>query len=159
MPTDERPILLCYDGSENAKEAIRHAAEVFPGRRAIVLYVWQPASSALLHELIARYDDCPETPVRIDATHADADRIAAEGAELARRQGFRDVEAQTERCEGGAWIAIGRVAQAGDVTDVIIGLTGHSQGEAGAAGSVALSVVNRCRRPVLVVPPRASACG
>lgn len=152
---DESPILLCYDGSENAKDAIRHAATVFPGRRAIVLFVWQPATSALLDELIAEHDDLGATTARVDAATADAaERIAAEGAGLAREHGFEEVEAQTQRCEGGVWIAIGRAAQSADSPDVVIGLTGHSQDRTGAAGSVALSVVNRCRRPVLVVPPR-----
>ena len=54
MTSAGRPILLCYDRSDNAKEAIRHAATVFPGRRAVVLFVWQPASSSLLNERGAR---------------------------------------------------------------------------------------------------------
>ena len=153
-----RPILLGYDGSDNAKDAIRHAATVFAGRRAIVLFVWQPATSALLNDLIARHDDLDATTARVEAAHADAaDEVATEGAKLARKHGFGDVEAKADRCEGGVWIAIGRVAHAADVSDVVIGLTGHSQGRAGAAGSVALSIVNRCRRPVLVVPPSESA--
>ena len=158
MTTEERPILLCYDGSENAKEAVRHAAAVFPGRGAVVLFVWQPASSALLNRLIARHDDLHETTARVDAANADAaEQIADEGARLAREHGFRSVETKIERCEGGAWMAIAHAAQSADVTDVVIGLIGHSQDRAGAPGSVALSVVNRCRRPVLVVPPREAA--
>lgn len=157
MTSEGRPILLCYDRSDNAKEAIRHAATVFPGRRAVVLFVWQPASSSLLNEVFPRHDDLQATTARVDAANVDAaEQIANEGARVASEQGFSRVEPRVERCEGGAWIAIGRAAHSADVTDVIIGLTGHSREGTGAPGSVALSVVNRCRRPVLVVPPRDS---
>src|ERR1700675_1102159 len=40
-----KPILLCYDGSEGARHAIETAGELFPERRAIVLYVWSPVAT------------------------------------------------------------------------------------------------------------------
>ena len=36
------PLLLCYDGSEDARHAIHRAGELFMGRRALVVTVWQP---------------------------------------------------------------------------------------------------------------------
>ena len=35
------PLILCYDGSEGARDAIQHAGGLFPGRRALVVTVWQ----------------------------------------------------------------------------------------------------------------------
>ncbi|HVC85659.1 MAG TPA: hypothetical protein VNC12_10450 [Solirubrobacteraceae bacterium] len=36
------PLLLCFDGSETAAQAIRHAAALLPGREAVVLTVAIP---------------------------------------------------------------------------------------------------------------------
>src|SRR5918994_1464992 len=41
--TADGPLLLCYDGSEDAKHAIEHAGRVLGGRDALVVTVWQPA--------------------------------------------------------------------------------------------------------------------
>ena len=40
--TADGPLLLCYDGSEDAKHAIERAGELFHGRHALVVTVWQP---------------------------------------------------------------------------------------------------------------------
>jgi hypothetical protein len=40
------PILLCYDRSAGARRAIETAAELFPGRKAIVLHIWRPIAIA-----------------------------------------------------------------------------------------------------------------
>ena len=36
------PLLLCFDGSEDARRAIERAGALFAGRRALVVTVWQP---------------------------------------------------------------------------------------------------------------------
>ena len=38
------PLLLCYDGSEDARRAIERAGAIHAGRRALVVTVWQPAA-------------------------------------------------------------------------------------------------------------------
>src|SRR4051794_27620580 len=40
--TADGPLLLCYDGSEDARHAIEHAGHVLGGRDALVVTVWQP---------------------------------------------------------------------------------------------------------------------
>src|SRR3954451_20531709 len=35
------PLLVCYDGSDDAKYAIETAATLFPGSRALVVSIWQ----------------------------------------------------------------------------------------------------------------------
>src|SRR4051795_10190704 len=57
--TADGPLLLCYDGSEDAKHAIEHAGRVLGGRDALVVTVWQPTpalgnSAADLGERVAR---------------------------------------------------------------------------------------------------------
>ena len=40
-PPADGPLLLCYDGSEDAKHAIEHAGRLLGGRDALVVTVWQ----------------------------------------------------------------------------------------------------------------------
>ena len=46
---DEReaghPVLLCFDGSDDAAAAIAQAAELLASRRAVVLTVWEPVAT------------------------------------------------------------------------------------------------------------------
>ena len=35
-------ILIAYDGSDDAKAAIEHAASLLPGQPALVVTVWEP---------------------------------------------------------------------------------------------------------------------
>lgn len=42
-------ILICYDGSADARSAVEHAAELFRDKPATVLTVWQPFA-----EVVAR---------------------------------------------------------------------------------------------------------
>jgi hypothetical protein len=47
MITDsDSPMLICYDGSENAKYAAERARAPLGGRRAVVVTVWQPTAHA-----------------------------------------------------------------------------------------------------------------
>jgi len=47
--TDDReaghPVLLCFDGSDDAATAITQAAELLAPRRAVVLTVWEPVAT------------------------------------------------------------------------------------------------------------------
>ena len=36
------PVLIAYDGSEVSRAAVRHAAELFAGRPAVLATVWEP---------------------------------------------------------------------------------------------------------------------
>ncbi len=60
------PILICYDGSTNSRQAIARAAELFPDRPALVLHVWEslkdvasvppvPASPGCSREALTRW--------------------------------------------------------------------------------------------------------
>jgi hypothetical protein len=41
MPSGEAPILIAYDGSDNAKHAIAVAGEALAARPALVVTVWE----------------------------------------------------------------------------------------------------------------------
>ena len=41
---ENRPILICYDRSEDSRRAIVVAGSLFAGRKAIVLHAWSPTA-------------------------------------------------------------------------------------------------------------------
>ncbi|MCW2924617.1 MAG: hypothetical protein JWM98_2021, partial [Thermoleophilia bacterium] len=41
-------MLICYDGSDTAKEAIERTAQLHPGAQVAVLSVWQPMQAFVL---------------------------------------------------------------------------------------------------------------
>src|SRR3954447_14505581 len=82
-----RPLLLCYDGSQDAKRAISRAAELFAARSAVVIAVWQPVSALVAYGwagVSALGDDSGLD----DASQQATSRLADEGAELARAAGL-----------------------------------------------------------------------
>jgi Universal stress protein UspA and related nucleotide-binding proteins len=149
----DRPVLLCYDGSPDAAEAIEQAGELIGGGPALVLYVWLPPSALMLAgKMVA--DNHPLAPAiqEFDAAAAkDAERTVAEGAELASRAGF-EATPLTERAGHGTWRAIVKIADEHDARAVVVGSHGRSAAASAVLGSVSHGVVNHCRRPVVVAP-------
>jgi hypothetical protein len=78
----DKPLLLCYDGSENAKHAIREAAALLAPRRAVVLTVWQDA--AAIPSLAWAAAALPDLEDVFAAARDGAMRMAEEGAGIAR---------------------------------------------------------------------------
>lgn len=147
------PILVCYDGSDDAKQAVGRAAGLFPGHRAIVLHVWEPLKDAasvppvpgLYGMLESGLDEMDRAGVEISA------RIAAEGAEQARAAGL-DAEPLSVSAPGRTWRNILGVARERDVHAIVMGQRGIGGAERALLGSVSTAVVHHADRPVVVVP-------
>lgn len=151
--SEGRPVLLCYDASPDAAEAIERAGELLGGGQAVVLNVWLPPSALMLAGRIVA-DDHPLAPAIKEfdaAAGSEAERVAAEGVEIAAKAGFHATPA-TERAGRGIWRAIIKVADERDARAVIVGSHGRSAAASAVLGSVSHGVVNHCQRPVLVAP-------
>ena len=87
MSTSRPPILICYDGSPGAKQALDAAGTLCTGQTAIVLHVWsgQAAERAVHYPVEAVRRELIEE-VR-SAARRDATAIAAEGTRRALRAG------------------------------------------------------------------------
>ncbi len=82
------PVLFAYDGSELAAFAIEQAGrELATGREALVLCVWQPADVGFVLTAERRFDADQASQVQ-----AAAEDVAARGATLAEKAGFRSQE-------------------------------------------------------------------
>ena len=151
------PILIGYDGSDTARRAVREAAELFGSRRALVVTVWEPG---LAYEASAMTADPtglgpePVDPAAArevdDASQAHADRVAKEGAELAKSLGLR-AEAMSVANARKVSDAIVELTRDRSVAAVVVGSRGLSGLRARLEGSTSNAVAKHASCPVLLV--------
>lgn len=152
--TTTNPIVIAYDGSDDARAAIDEAAVTLAGSDSIVLYVRQPLESVAAH--LEGYDGVEDVlQIEEGGRHA-AERLAVEGAEYARRRGLRAEPRVANSTESVAH-AILAVADEVDAALIVLGSRGRRGLKSVLLGSVSHHVVQHARRPVLVTPAAALA--
>ena len=140
-------LLLCYDGSDQASEAIGFAAALFPrGTRATVLHVWEPTAVAASGGMV---------PVAIPPDSDEQDkaralRLAEDGAQQARSLGL-DAEARIEETAASVWRTIVDTAD-GEFDVIVMGTRGLSGLASLLLGSCSHHVAQHAACPVLIVP-------
>ena len=143
-------MLVCYDGSDDAKYAIETAATLFPGGHALVASVWQPLAAL---DSIAWAGE-PAGMVdygEVDRAGAEnANRLAEQGARIAHEAGL-DAEPLPVEAPGPIWKTIVEAAKAHDVSAIVIGSRGLTAFRAMLLGSVSSAVVHHAGRPTLVI--------
>jgi nucleotide-binding universal stress UspA family protein len=148
------PVLLCFDGSDDAAAAFRKAAQLLGCRPAVVLTVWEPV------RVWEPYD--PVTVIsaplaRLASQELGLDEITEDlareklkrGMALARDAGF---EPSSRVARGKVWRMICDVADELDAEPIVVGARGLGRLESALLGSVSSAVVVHSKRPVLVVP-------
>jgi nucleotide-binding universal stress UspA family protein len=141
----DQPILLCYDGSDDAFRAIEFAGSLFPGRSAVVLSVWEHYS---VLSGVQRVDDS----LVQEATEA----LAADGCDRARAAGFTATPAAVQAHHGVAE-AIIDAADEHDAMLVVMGTRGNTGIRSLLLGSVSHGVAHHAHRPLLIVPSQSLA--
>jgi nucleotide-binding universal stress UspA family protein len=154
---DAAPILIAYDGSDTARRAVHEAAELFGSRRALVVTVWE---SGLAYEVGAMTTDPtglgpePVDPAAAqevdDASKGHADRVAEEGAALAKSLGLQ-AEALALADVGNVADAIVELARTRDVAAIVVGSRGLTGLRARLEGSTSNAVLKHSPCPVLTV--------
>jgi nucleotide-binding universal stress UspA family protein len=145
---NDGPILLCYDGSDDAERAITAAAELLGKRRAVVLDVGPLLTGP---ESLAVTGVAPAAEFE-QVNADDAKKRADAGAELAQRAGF-DAEARAG-VDAPTWEGIVDVANEIDAAVIVLGSRGLSGAREVVEGSVSHQVAEHAGRPVLIVPPK-----
>ena len=144
----DRPILICYDGSEEARRAIDEGARILGPRRAVVTDVAPLVTEAESLALLA-----PSAPAREfeEINQQGADERAEEGAEHARTAGF------TATAQGvlavPTWEGVLDVADDIDAEVILLGSRGLAGARALLEQSVSHEVAVHSGRPLLIVPP------
>jgi nucleotide-binding universal stress UspA family protein len=150
------PIVIAYDGSDLARAAVRHAAELFGDRPAIVATVWEPGlaitfGSQMPETLGTSVPPDPETVAEVDrAEQGHATTLAEQGAELARSLGLA---AQPYAVPDEADVAetIVELAREREAAAVVVGSHGVSGLRSRFLGGVSRRLIQHCDRPVVVV--------
>jgi nucleotide-binding universal stress UspA family protein len=146
-------IVICYDGSPSAKEAISLAhGTLSPTNITTLLHVWSPAVAFLA-------DSFSDPGIAADPPKAELDRLAREraqavadeGLELAQALGM-DVEIRLERNDSSVADTILAVVRRTDPDLIVIGTHGHTAVQPELLGSVSAAVVQHSKTPVLIVP-------
>jgi nucleotide-binding universal stress UspA family protein len=151
-PTDhaEGPLLVCYDGSEDAKHAIDSAADLIGGRQAVIATVWQPFAGM---ESLAWSGATASGVNFVELDHAAAEGgagTANEGVRIAREAGM-DAEPVTEKAAGPVWRTILELADRHDAAAIVMGCRGFTGIRSVLLGSTSSAVVHHADRPTLVV--------
>jgi nucleotide-binding universal stress UspA family protein len=139
VPDAAPHLLIAYDGSDPATEAIAVAARLFGrGTRATVLYAW---------ELMAAM------PIPDGEAHDEARAVgvAEDGAQRARGLGLA-AEARAEMFTSSAWRTIVDAAERDGADLIVMGTRGLSGMRSLLLGGNAHHVAQHARSPVLIVP-------
>lgn len=146
-------ILICYDGSRDARAAIESAAQLFPAASATVLTVWEPFAEVVARTTVG-FGLIPAIPdeTEIDeASRKAAEKTAAEGAELAHQRGLA---AEPQTCSQATTIARALLVEAGRLgaDAIVMGSRGLTGVKSLLLGSVSHELVQHADRTVVVVP-------
>jgi nucleotide-binding universal stress UspA family protein len=144
------PLLLCFDGSDDARRAIERAGALFAGHHALVVTVWQP---------IADLDGLAWTGAtagRVDVVELnrgaaeDGARVADEGVRVALAAGLK-AEPFAVEATGSVGSTIVEIADRYDAAAIVIGSRGLTGVRSMLLGSVSSAVMHHADRPTLVI--------
>jgi nucleotide-binding universal stress UspA family protein len=157
--TNPTPVLLCFDGSDDAAHAIAHAGRLLGPRQAVVLSVWEPVAVWQPYDpataITAPISRLASSALGLDEIARDlAQERATAGVEMARRAGF---DAQSRIAGGKPWRVICNVADEIEAEPIVLGARGLSRVQSALIGSVSAATVQHARHAVLVVPRHADS--
>jgi len=157
--TSSTPVLLCFDGSDDAAHAIAHAGRLLGSRQAVVLSVWEPVAVWQPYDpataITAPISRLASSALGLDESSRDlAQERATAGVEIARGAGF---DAQSRVAGGKPWRVICDVADEIEAEAIVLGARGLSRMQSALLGSVSADTVHHTRHAVLVVPHRADS--
>ncbi|HEX4010661.1 MAG TPA: universal stress protein [Solirubrobacteraceae bacterium] len=145
-------LLICFDGSEDARAAIAHAGTLFPGQSATVLSVWAPFTEVVARSSLGIVPVIDVDIEKIDqASERRAQELAQEGAGLAGEAGL-DAQSRAREQETTVAAAILHEARAVDADAVVMGSRGLTGLKSALVGSVSHAVIQHADRTVVVVP-------
>ena len=150
--TADGPLLLCYDGSDDAKHAIERAGELFHGRHVLVLTVRQPTLPGSIPLLGATAGMVNVVEVE-RAPVESGGHLANEGVRIAQAAGL-DAEPVGVETTRQVWEVIIEFADRQDAATIVMGSRGLTGRRSMLLGSVSSAVVHHSNRPTMIVRRR-----
>jgi osmotically inducible protein OsmC len=149
-PPADGPLLLCYDGSDDAKHAIERAGRLLSGRDALVVTVWHPTRQLGSFAFAGATDSMFDF---VEGNRAAAElgaRVAADGVRVAERAGLH-AEPIAVEATGPVWKTIVDIADRHDAATIVMGSRGLTGLRSLLLGSVSSAIVHHADRPTLVI--------
>lgn len=144
-------MLICYDGSNDARYAIEHAGQLLSGQPATILTVWDGLAAVLTRAGTGIGVSALDFEAIDAASERAARDRAEEGARHARRAGLTAEPRVRERGVT-IWGTILDEAAAIDASVVVLGSRGLSGIKSLLLGSVSNALLQHADRPVIVIP-------
>ena len=149
-PPADGPLLLCYDGSDDAKHAIARAGRLLSDRDALVVTVWHPTPAQGSHAFAGATDSMFDF-VEVNRAAAELGaRVAADGVRIAEQAGLHPEPVAVE-ATGPVWKTIVDIADRNDVATIVMGSRGLTGLRSMLLGSVSSAIVHHADRPTLVI--------
>jgi len=144
-------VLVCYDGSPSARNAIANVATLLPQRTVTLLHVWNPPLAILPDSFSDKQGPAgPSTKELNELSEKRAGEILEDGRLLAQQHGI-EAHTLTAANESSLTDTILRVADEQDSAVIVLGA--HPHGTPGPSlESTSAAVFARSHRAVLVVP-------
>ncbi len=147
-------ILICYDGSDDAKAAVESASVLFSGETALVLTVWESFADLFTRTPggLGFGGSVPADEQELDrASRERAEQEAQQGATLARDRGI-DAAATVRERSGTVADTILTEADEVDADAIVLGSRGLGGIASLLIGSVSHAVIQSAERTVVVTP-------
>ena len=146
-------ILLCYDGSEDARAALQSAAELFSGQPVTVLTVWQPFAEVAARSTVGfgMVPQIPDSDEIDNASVKSAERTADEGVELVRKLGLNARPLTLAQTTTTARAILAEADRLG-ASAIVMGSRGLTGVKSLLLGSVSHEVIQHADRTVVIVP-------
>ncbi len=146
-------VLICYDGSRDARAAVERAAELLGDQPVTILTVWEPFVDVLARTPsgIALSPSFPDLDGIDELSRETARERAEEGTELANRLGLNAqgrIRSQTSTTSN----AILAEADELEASAIVMGSRGLTGMKSLLLGSVSHGVLQRADTGVMVVP-------
>jgi nucleotide-binding universal stress UspA family protein len=156
MDATDRPVLIAYDGSHAARQAVADAAMILRPRATLVVTVWEaglayatpamPPDGMTMSPMID-----PSVAISVDHdVHRQAETVSRDGAALAKSLGL-DAQPLAVPDEGSVPDTILSVARSHNAAAIVVGSRGLSGLRARLEGSTSKGLLKHAHCPVIVV--------
>src|SRR5918995_2249703 len=153
MSSNDRPVLVAFDGSAESEAAVRTAVALFGGCRLIVVTVWEPGLAAAMTSAAGVALRSPSGAMAASVARGERDHVATmarAGAELAQQLGaVAEPIAVTDHADVAG--ANASEADRHEVCALAIGARGLGRGRVPLLGSTSPALLRPSRPPLLVV--------